>query len=327
MKMRSIVSVALLFLSASVVLGEEIQLRITREPAAAVKAGGLEPSEVRDIAFRGDTCKGLVSLRDLLYRLVVRQREDRMSVEITVIATIEKERRGPMAAPLLIVRSKGPTNELTLTRAFELAMISNAWEDGATFALAFPARNDALDAKFWESAEIRCSASPYRAALIPPDVTYKPSADAAVAKTVGTLVETLKGERRFATPGLYGEQMVLVGPTLYAGIRKDPSLKQIAGPKVVNIDPTTGVVREQLHVKGEAELAAFAAALERRVGASMPRVRAATAAELSELWATIGWDIEEPIVVLDYGDKRLIIDYGEDGIFMIEELVKPAVEP
>ncbi len=51
-----------------------------------------------------------------------------------------------------------------------------------------------------------------------------------------------------------------------------------------------------------------------------PRIRAATAVELAQHWKNIGWDLDEPLLVADYGRHRLIFEYEGGGIMMMDEL-------
>ena len=76
-------------------------------------------------------------------------------------------------------------------------------------------------------------------------------------------------------------------------------------------------------MKGEKEIALFAAAMRRYLGDATPRIRAATSRELAAHWLNIGWDIDEPLLVADYGAHRLVLDYHEGHVLMVDELPPP----
>ncbi len=79
----------------------------------------------------------------------------------------------------------------------------------------------------------------------------------------------------------------------------------------------------ELRAKGADELALFAKVMAWYLGATTPRIRAATANELAQHWKTIGWDIDEPLLVAEIGGHRLIFDYMKGAVMMIDEL-RPA---
>ena len=56
-------------------------------------------------------------------------------------------------------------------------------------------------------------------------------------------------------------------------------------------------------------------------------IRAATSGDLSAHWLNIGWDIEEPLLVADYGTHRLVFDFSEGHVLMVDELPPPASAP
>jgi len=177
------------------------------------------------------------------------------------------------------------------------------------------------DAKFWRSVELRCSASPWRVAAVPDNVTYKNGDAAAVDAKVTALKNALRSEQGLATAALFEQKAVLlVGPDLSEALASDPALKEIMAAKTFVMNPDTGKMRATMRVIGLDQLAVFNAALRRYAG-SAPRIRAATSDEVAAHWPNIGWDINEPFVVADYGAHRLIFDYMDGAhLFMIDEV-------
>jgi len=233
-------------------------------------------------------------------------------------------KEGPLAAPLLEVTTRGESGVEKHSFALETMMTSPAWEKGGVFRETFSGEK-LVDAKFWQSVELRCTAaSPYRAALIPAGVTYKRGDDAAGAEAARSLKQALGSMRGLGTAALYSDEMVIIGPELYPAIRADEALAGIKSPKMITIDPDTKVQRSELRAKGAAELVLFGQTMSRYLPAMTPRIRAATAVELAQHWKNIGWDIEEPLLVADYGSHRLIFEYAAGGIMMVDELPPPA---
>ena len=226
--------------------------------------------------------------------------------------TVEKTVDGPLAAPVLAIMQDGKESYALL----DDMMTNRAWESKGTFSKTIKG-----DMSKWQSVELQCPAtSPWGAAAWPGDVVYKKGDDAAIAAKVALLKKALASEKGFATPSLCGDGgMVLIGPNLYEAIRADTA--GIESPKVVTIDSQTGKQRAQLRVKGERELSILAAALRKHVGTASPRIRAATYDELAAHWLNIGWDINEPLLIADYGAHRLVLDYMDGAqLFMIDEL-------
>jgi hypothetical protein len=224
-----------------------------------------------------------------------------------------------------VITQKTPEGAKPVTLVFEAAMASPTWEDGGTFRTAVGDGRELVDAKFWQSAELRCTgAPPWRPAVIPPEVIYKAGPDATLTATAAQLDAALHGPKRFGAPELYGTDPVfLIGPDLHAAIGKDAGLAKVQSPTMVTIDPATKQSRQMLRIKGAEEVSLFAAVLHRYLGDAPPRIRAATSSELSAHWLNIGWDIEEPLLVADYGTHRLIVDYDADGVRMVDELPPP----
>ncbi len=54
-------------------------------------------------------------------------------------------------------------------------------------------------------------------------------------------------------------------------------------------------------------------------------IRKLTADELALIWAYIGWDIDEPIYLLEAGDKKIVLEFDKNGkdLIMIEDISSP----
>lgn len=233
--------------------------------------------------------------------------------------------KGAFAAPLLTISFSSTMPPLDVS--FEPAMLSPQWEAAGSFHVSeMHTMKDAADAKFWEGAELRCTVtSPFRPSVIPNDVAYKPGPDKTLNDAAAALRIALAGLERFGTLSIYGDEpLIVVGPILYAAVQHDAGLAKVESPTMMTIDPVSGKARAQLRVKGAKEIALFAAAMHRYLGDGAPRIRAATSRELAAHWLNIGWDIDEPLLVADYGAHRLVFDYNGSHLLMIDELPPPA---
>jgi hypothetical protein len=293
-----------------------VPLTIHRSPANAVKKAGAKPEETRTIEVRYVGCDGLMAVRGLEHVMDVSERGKDVAVDVHTVVILEKLRKGPMAAPSFVLTLKEAPWPESDAVALDDAMASPSWEAGGTFRDQFL---NILDPRYWVSAELRCTASsPYRVAVIPEEIRYKTSDDAKSAAAAKAIAAKPLGALCDAT---------LVGADLYSAIQNDAALKVIESPKMVVMSPDTKTPRSLLRAKGEKECAALGEALGRYVGTSTPRVRAATVQELAQHWKNIGWDIEEPLLVLDYGAHRLIAEFQNGSLFMIDEVSVPPSPP
>lgn len=299
---------------------QSIPVKIRRGPENLAKEADLAVSEERQLPVKDEGCKGLVALRGISATLEMRVTDTDFIFHYDLRIAFEKLKKGALAAPLFVLAQKNEFAEKEASAAFEQSMTSAAWENGGVFEETVSS-NQLIDAKFWRSATLRCVDAPYRATVIPKEVTYKESDVATSARVVESLTRALAGEQGFAKAGLYSEDaMVLIGPDLYASIHEDPALSVVQSPKIVTINPDTKQQRAQLRIKGQKELDAFGAVMKRYLGTARPRIRAATAREIAWHWQNIGWDITEPLLVLDYGSKRIIADCSGTSILMLDEL-------
>lgn len=267
-------------------------------PRDGLRQLGLTPYEEKTIPLTVVGCEGKARLRALRYQMKFRTEGPQVAIDASADADMEKAASGPMTPPSLTIASKGES----LTFVFEKSMASTNWEKGGTFRESFTSR-DLYDARFWDSATFRCSAEP-------------PAHTAAVKK----VEEALRGER-FGAAALYGGEMVIIGPGLHAKVKDDPALKSVASPVMISIDPRTGAARSMLRIKGAAETVAFGAAMRRYLGDATPRVRAATTAEHARFRLNFGWEIDEPLLVADYGAHRIVLVFEPDGqVSWVDEL-------
>ena len=326
---RLVTALGLVFFALAIAAEEPqtVRVMIERQIPDEARPADMPAHEERSIPLHVTGCDGIARLQSLASTLSIVTKDQAVVIYLTAEATLEKLAKGPLAPPAVVITQKTQEGMKPATLVFEAAMASRSWENGGTFRTALRDGREVVDAKFWQSAELRCSgAPPWRPAVIPPEVTYKAGPDATLIAAAARLDAALRGPKRFGAPELYGtDPMFLIGPGLHAAIGKDPGLAEVQSPKTMTIDPVTKQSRQMLRIKGLEEVSLFAAVLHRYLGDAPPRIRAATSAELSAHWLNIGWDIAEPLLVADYGTHRLIVDYDEggDGVMMIDELPPP----
>jgi hypothetical protein len=313
--MRKLLVALALLCAASFVTAAEVPLTIHRSTPEPVE--GMAVDEQRTIVVRQTGCEGRFAVRSADYRFAITPHGQNVLVDIFGLVTFEKLAKGPAAAPVISIEMNAGKGTSRLAAAAERSMLSASWENGGTFQeeLRF---GDMFDAKFWKSIEIRCStSSPFTSTAVPDHVVYKTGDAQKVIATATQLRAALVSERGFAAIP-FGETF-LIGPTLYTAIKGDATLAAVESPKVMVIDPDTQKSRALRRIKGEKEVALFAAAMRHYLGDMKPRIRAATSSELGVYWTAISWDIEEPLLVADYGAHALLFDYTGGDVIMVEE--------
>lgn len=311
--------VALIFCS-SAFAGETASVMVQSRrviPEGAERPANFPERSEREVSLKHTGCDGVAALKSLDHLISVEAKGNTIVVRGVVEPAIEKLRKGPLHPPsLVIVHDK---SDSPVTMVLERSMASDRWEAGGEFREALDSPN-LVDAKFWKSVELRCSAeSPYHAAVVPEDVKYIRMDDDALAAAVARIDGLLRGPAGFAATELY-DDLVLIGPGLFPGLEGDPALREVRSPTVVTMDPVTKVSRKMLRIQGRPEFALFGQAMRRYLGEARLRIRAATAAELAEFWLNIGWDIEEPLLIAEYGKHRLVLDVDENQVIMVDEL-------
>ena len=280
-----------------------------------------QPSEKSfAVPLRLTGCDGLFDVVSLETALNVDKKgEGRMLlIFLRTEATLKKLLRGPAAPPELIVETDGRKVPLQ----FEAIVAAPNYEEAGAIVHEQLTSPSMTLSSGWKSVELRCSSgSPWRSVVIPPAVTYVRKPDADVAATVAKIRAAIDSPSGFGTPSLYNG-FVIIGPDLYKRLEKQPELATFQSPKMVTIDPNTRVSRSMLRAKGTEELALLHKVLTRYLGATTPRrLRPATSEELSAHWMNIGWDIEEPLLILDTGSRRLVLDTTKEGkVMMVDEV-------
>jgi hypothetical protein len=309
------VRLILLLLAAIGASADTIKVQIRRElPEEVRKTVTVPLSEEREVPLATEGCEGKAKLRALRFVSSIKAEGQTILVGAEAEADIEKLAKGPLAPPALII-----TGNQALTLVFERSMASAGWEGGGVFTESAQ-HADMQEPQFWKSVTLRClDQSPYSAAVIPEGVTYKRADVKAIDDAVTRVNAALRSFSGFATPSLYDDVM-MIGPDLFTGVRNDPALQKVSSPKVVMMDPNTGQRREMLRIKGPNELLQFGAAMRRYLGDAKPRIRAATSAELARYWMNIGWDIEEPLLIADYGAHRIVLDFTGGRVMMVDEI-------
>lgn len=307
----------LLLAARGVLAGETIAVHARRALPPGVPAPeGFKTEERIDVPLVTRGCDGKARLQSVGYALSVGIEGQNITVRVDLNAGIEKIAKGPLYPPALMVEMQ----ETSVGVAFETSMASARWEGGGAFSETFTS-DQIVEPKFWKGLVFQCfDESPFRAAVIPEDVTYKRAGDDVVAAAAALLDNTLRSEVAFGGVALYAEGMTLIGPDLFANIGSDPALQSTSSPKMMVIDPATGKHRAMLRIQGAGEASKFGEAMRRYLGNAKPRIRALTSAELARHWLNIGWDIEEPLLLADYGARRIVFTFSKGRVMMVDEI-------
>lgn len=138
---------------------------------------------------------------------------------------------------------------------------------------------------------------------IPQGVVYKYSDAPTYEKAKNLILKELSDSQEYS---LTGQPMMFIGPVLWKSFKKIKSLKEIPGGN------TTLLVDDQ---KLEAKLIQTDEdgrkvwdEFRKAISGKAYELRKATPEELTYYWSVISFDIEEPLIILDTGGEKYIIN-------------------
>lgn len=125
-----------------------------------------------------------------------------------------------------------------------------------------------------------------------------------------------------ADPAVFDDALVC-GTTLWADLKKTAPLTPESGKALlVMIQGPKPARAEGRRMLEPGEKIAFWDAFRKKYGASPKAIRAANDIEINYFWATIPFDIVEPLVTLDFGDRQVIVNFtlksGAPKIFWMD---------
>jgi hypothetical protein len=170
---------------------------------------------------------------------------------------------------------------------------------------------------------------------LPLGVVLRPADEATIARGRQRL-EALLADRTPATwsaamsdAPLQGRASVMVGTfvALDLGDRTDFDVRRTHhGKGVVPLTPDIPVHYQLIGATTPAQRDYLAEQLLRILPTGAPdAIRPADFDELALIWYFIGWDLDEPLYVAQWGDRRFVFDFDPDGqrLTWVERLSKP----
>lgn len=123
----------------------------------------------------------------------------------------------------------------------------------------------------------------------------------------------------FLQHGLTKDGLVC-GPFLWAELRDDPKLREADSIPVEIVIPGSGSLLEGRAIRGDG-LALFLGVLQERYSDfEAPAISYPASADYAAFWAMSFFDIEEPLFVLNSGDRRILVNFGSQStLFWIDD--------
>lgn len=164
---------------------------------------------------------------------------------------------------------------------------------------------------------------------VPAGIRYKKSSAAATNKAIELTKKLLDADVPDAFILQSASKVILCGPGLWKAIKDvAPKSLKAAAPMKGLIPTSKGVVEMDGRVfKRRQELLDFwTCVLAYHYMHKKAAIRKLNQSEMKYYWAIIAWDIEEPVLVVDYGSAQLLIDFddasGNAKVFYVDILGK-----
>lgn len=119
------------------------------------------------------------------------------------------------------------------------------------------------------------------------------------------------------------DDALVCGPTLWADLKKTAPLTPETGKALLAMIQGPKPIRaEGRRILEPEEKTAFWDAFRKRFSTAPKAIRAANDIEINYFWATIPFDIVEPLITIDFGDRQVIVNFtlksGSPKIFWMD---------
>jgi hypothetical protein len=159
---------------------------------------------------------------------------------------------------------------------------------------------------------------------IPSGVKYKKASDEINQKARTILKNALGPEAEGANLEALSDGAIACGPLLWDALKGEAGKELLeAKPLVLMIGTKPPLMKEGRGIRTPEEKRAFwKLFIEKIKKGSTATVRKAEASEIQYFWATISFDIEEPLYIADFGKQRVLFNFtvknGELKIFWMD---------
>ena len=298
-----------------------IPVHVKRSVPERLRLANFKAEDDHDVPYDGSRCNG-VTIERIDWALTIDPNQPSSLMVFETEATVRRDSDEAVTVPILTIFQAATSGKTEVSNRLSNSASGREWTRKGAILLEGLSAAELTDPKFWKNVTLTCSAmSPLTPVAVPEGVNYK-RAETTELQAVATRFErALKSEDRFATLPLY-PNMVIVGPELWSKLSKDEEAAAVKSPRMafIAIDRPTEM-RAAYRFK-DAERIAMGHALNREFNGVSFRLRAATPNELRAIWTVIGWDLTEPVFVLDSGTRRLFLDLTFGFIEEIPESVQ-----
>ncbi len=168
-------------------------------------------------------------------------------------------------------------------------------------------------------------ALPARAQEIPAGVRYKKTTDEINQKARQILEDALAQKADAVNIEAFSDSAIVCGPLLWDALKDSASNVLRGGKTMIHIIPArpTPIRKEGKAFINPDQMSAFWKLVIEKIKANSTfTVRKAESAEISYFWATIPFDIEEPLQIADLGKLKVLVNFstknGKPKIFWMD---------
>lgn len=160
---------------------------------------------------------------------------------------------------------------------------------------------------------------------IPVGVRYKKTTDEINEKAKHILEDALAQKMEAVNIEAFFGSAIVCGPLLWDSIKDSANSALRGGKTMINIIPAQpDPIRKEgkAFINADQATAFWKLFIEKVKGNNSFKVRKAETAEISYFWATIPFDIEEPLLVADFGKMKVVVNFssknGKPKIFWVD---------
>jgi hypothetical protein len=166
---------------------------------------------------------------------------------------------------------------------------------------------------------------PGSAQEIPAGVRYKKTTDEINQKARQILEDALAQKADAVNIKAFSDSAIVCGPLLWDSMKDSAGTVLRSGKTMLHVIPAQPApIRKEgkAFLNVDQSTAFWKLFIEKIRGNNSFKVRKAEAAEISYFWATIPFDIEEPLLVADFGKTKVVVNFstknGKPNIFWID---------
>ena len=164
-----------------------------------------------------------------------------------------------------------------------------------------------------------------RAQEIPAGVRYKKTTDEINQKAKQILEDALAQKADAVNIEAFSDSAIVCGPLLWDSMKDSAGTVLRGGKTMIHVIPAQPApIRKEgkAFINADQSTAFWKLFIEKIRANNSIKVRKAETAEIAYFWATIPFDIEEPLLVADFGKMKVVVNFstknGKPKIFWID---------